>query len=47
MVRVDLTEAQWTALRKLALDRGVFTSKLLADALRRSPVTGKALKEAA
>ena len=34
LVRAKITEAEWLAVRKLALDRGVPTSHLVADALR-------------
>lgn len=47
LIRAALTPSEWKALRKLALDKGEHTSELLAHALRRSPVTGKALKDAA
>lgn len=47
MVRAALTAREWTALRTLALQKGKPTSELLADALRKSRVTAKALKDAA
>jgi hypothetical protein len=47
MVRAALTSKEWTALRKLSLDKGVTTSELIARALRASRVTAQTLKDAA
>lgn len=36
MVRAAITPDEWTALRKLALDRKTTTQSLVADALRKT-----------
>lgn len=34
LIRAAITEAEWTRLRKRAIDRGVNVSQLVAEALR-------------
>jgi hypothetical protein len=40
MLRASITSDEWTALRKLALDRKVRTADLVADALRTAYLNG-------
>jgi hypothetical protein len=40
MLRASITSDEWTALRKLALDRKVRTTDLVADALRTAYLNG-------
>lgn len=39
-IRAKLTEREWATIRKLAIDRGVTTSTLVGDALRRALLKG-------
>ena len=47
MIRADIEEYEWRALRKLAIDLKKPIQTVIADALRKSSVTGKALRDAA
>jgi hypothetical protein len=41
MLRASLTQDEWTALRKLALDRKARVADLVADALRTAYLNGE------
>jgi hypothetical protein len=47
LFRANLSDTEKVALQKLALDKRLTLAELIADALRKSTVTGKALKDAA
>lgn len=40
MIRARITPEEWTAIRKLALDRDTAVADLVADALRRALLKG-------
>lgn len=40
LVRTKLTPKEWTRIRKIALDRGIPVSHLVADALRDALLKG-------
>lgn len=40
LIRAKITPDEWTAIRKLALERGVSVADLVADALRRALLKG-------
>ena len=44
MLRAELSQDEWAAIRKLAIDKRTPIQRLIADALRRSPVTKQAFK---
>jgi hypothetical protein len=46
LARISLTDQEWKALRKLAIERDENTSTLLAEALRVSPLTKAAIQAA-